>query len=155
MLVITFIAYIIFVFAAHYSLFFKSVGTMATVFKSPRFWVCLVFVCGTCGLIDYFILGFDFIFFPSLTKILQRLFSERGNLNDEKHLPKCICDRINKYKTFEQQKYHKDNDINKIPQNTIIDEISDGVPQNMYNNNIVDNTNNTIDLKNLLLKFYH
>ena len=118
---------------------------MAVVFKSPRFWVCLVFVLGTCGLIDYFILGADFIFFPSLTKVLQRLYSERGDLNDEQQLPKCICDRINKYKTFEQQKFNKDNDISKIPQNSIVNDINDGVPQNMYNNNIVNNTNNTIN----------
>ena len=145
MLVTTFIAYIIFVICAHNFLLFNSVGTMAVVFKSPRFWVCLVFVLGTCGLIDYFILGADFIFFPSLTKVLQRLYSERGDLNDEQQLPKCICDRINKYKTFEQQKFNKDNDISKIPQNSIVNDINDGVPQNMYNNNIVNNTNNTID----------
>ena len=144
-LIITFIAYIVFVICAHHFLLFNSVGTMAVVFKSPRFWMCFIFVAGTCGLIDYFILGFDFIFFPTLTKVLQRLYSERGHLNDEQNLPKCICDRINKYKTFEQQKFHTENDIGKIPQNTIIDDISDGVPHNMYNNNIVNNINKNIN----------
>ena len=144
-LIITFIAYIVFVISAHHFLLFNSVGTMAVVFKSPRFWMCFIFVAGTCGLIDYFILCFDFIFFPSLTKVLQRLYSEMGHLNDEQNLPKCICDRINKYKTFEQQKFHTENDIGKIPQNTIIDDISDGVPHNMYNNNIVNNINKNIN----------
>ena len=123
LLVITFIAYIIFVICAHHSLFFNSAGTMAVAFGSPRFWMSLIFVCGTCALIDYFILGFDFIFISTLGKILQRLYSQRGELNDEQGLPKCITDRINKYKTFEQQKFEKENEIEKIPQNT-------GIPQN-------------------------
>ena len=118
MLVITFIAYIIFVICAHHATMFNSVGTMAVAFGSPRLWMSLIFVCGTCALIDYFILGFDFIFRTTLGKILQRLYSQRGELNDEKNLPKCICDRINKYKAFEQQKVEHENDFNKIPQNS-------------------------------------
>ena len=105
---------------------FKSVGTMATAFGSPRFWMNIIFVCGTCAIIDYFILGFDFIFRLTLGKILQRLFSQRGELNEEFNLPKCIGDRINKYKKFEQQKVHNENEINKIPQNTDI--LSDNLP---------------------------
>ena len=147
MLVITFIAYIAFVFCAHYLTLFNSVGTMATVFTSPRFWMGLIFLLGTCGLIDYFILGFDFIYFPSLTKVLQKLYSERGRLDDEHNLPKCIADRINKYKSFEQQKFHNDNDFNKIPQNTIVNELNNGVPDDMFNNNnnITNNINNNIN----------
>ena len=120
MLVITFIAYIIFVICAHHALLFKSVGTMVVAFGSPRLWMSLIFVCGTCALIDYFILGFDFIFIPTLGKILQRLYSERGELSDERNLPKCIGDRINKYKTYEQQKFEQHNEKEKIPQNTQI-----------------------------------
>ena len=146
MLVITFIAYIAFVFCAHYLTLFNSVGTMATVFTSPRFWMGLIFLLGTCGLIDYFILGFDFIYFPSLTKVLQKLYSERGRLDDEHNLPKCIADRINKYKSFEQQKFHNDNDFNKIPQNTIVNELNNGVSDDMFNNNnITNNINNNIN----------
>jgi hypothetical protein len=119
---------------------------MATVFESPRFWMCLIFLMGTCGLIDYFILGFDFIYFPSLTKVLQKLYSERGRLDDEHNLPKCIADRINKYKSFEQQKFHNDNDFNKIPQNTIVNELNNGVSDDMFNNNnITNNINNNIN----------
>ena len=135
LLVITFIAYIVFVIIAHHATLFNSVGTMHTVFTSPRFWMNFLFVLGTCGLIDYFILGFDFIFRTSLTKILQRLYSERGPLNDENNLPKCILDRVNKYRTFEQQKYEKDNAIDKIPQNTQINEINNNV-NNIYQSKV-------------------
>jgi hypothetical protein len=139
-LVFTIIAYIIFVICAHHSTMFRSVGTMATAFGSPRFWMSIIFVCGTCAMIDYFILGFDFIFRLTLGKILQRLFSQRGELNDEFNLPKCIGDRINKYKKFEQQKVHNENEINKIPQNT--DVLSDNLPDE----------NGYIGIKNISLK---
>ena len=131
--VFTFIAYIIFIICAHRATLFKSVGTMTTAFGSGRFWMSLVFVCGTCALIDYFILGFDFIFRFTLAKILQRMFSQRGKLEDEYNLPNCIGNRINQYKTFEQQKVHNENDIYKIPQNTMADILSDNhVEENGY-----------------------
>ena len=91
---------------------------MGVAFGSPRLWMSLIFNVVTCALIDYFILGFDFIFRITLGKILQRLFNQRGELNDENNLPHCIADRINRYKTFEQQKVHNENEIAKIPQNS-------------------------------------
>ena len=114
-IIFTVIAYIIFIICVHYSTIFKSVGTMYIAFSSPRLWVSIIFVCGTCALIDYFILGFDFIFRLSLGKILQRLFNQRGELNDENNLPHCIIDRINRYKTFEQQKVYNENEIKTMP----------------------------------------
>ena len=172
LLVITFIAYIIFVICAHHALMFKSVGTMAVAFGSPRLWMGLIFVCGTCALIDYFILGFDFIFRPTLGKILQRLYSQRGVLNDERELPKCICDRINKYKTFEQQKYEQENEAHKIPQNTQniqniqnnqipdymfphdseylpVTDLKKNIEKPQINNNIIGNNNNNFNLGNI------
>ena len=169
LLVITFIAYIIFVICAHHATLFKSVGTMSVAFSSPRLWMSLVFVCGTCALIDYFILGFDFIFFPTLGKVLQRLYSERGELNDERDLPKCICDRINRYKTFEQQKFENQNDIGKIPQNTQniqntqisdykfpadseylpVTDLKQNVEKPQINININNNINNNFNLNNV------
>ena len=92
MLVITFISYIIFIICVHHSRFFNSVGTMVVAFSSPRFWTSLIYSMITCGLIDFFILGFDFIFFPTLGKVLQKIISQRGNLNDENNLPRCIWD---------------------------------------------------------------
>ena len=127
LLVITVIAYILFVIIAHNATLFKSVGTMATAFGSPRFWMGIIFACGTCALIDYFILGFDFIFRLTLGKILQRLFNQRGELNSEDNLPNCITNRINRYKTFEQQKVNNENEEFKIPQNTNI--LSNNAPE--------------------------
>ena len=97
---------------------FKSVGTMSSAFLSSRFWMSFIFVCGTCGLIDYFLLGCRFIFNNSLSIILQRLINQRGELTQDYKLPKCISNRINMYKTFEQQKVHLENEKYKVPQNT-------------------------------------
>ena len=117
--VFTIIAYIVFIICVHNSKFFNSVGTMAVAFGSPRFWMSIIFVCGTCALIDYFFLGFSFIFFTNLTKILRKLFSQRGQLNDEYNLPKCISDKVNQYKKYEQQKIALQNEEYKVPQDTI------------------------------------
>jgi hypothetical protein len=154
--VFTILAYIIFVICVHHVTMFKSVGTIATAFGSPRFWMSIIFVCATCAMIDYFILGFNYIFKNSLTKILQRLFNQRGYLNDEYNLPKCIGDRINRYKVFEQQKYHNENELYKIPQNA--DVLSDTIQENNGNvgiNNftniqppIPQDTNGYVEIKN-------
>ena len=125
--VFTLLAYIIFIICVHHATMFKSVGTMATAFGSPRFWMSIIFVCCTCAMIDYFILGFDYIFNITLTKILQRLFNQRKELNSEYNLPICIGDRINKYKTFEQQKVHNENELNKLPLDT--DVLSDNIQE--------------------------
>ena len=112
------IAYIIFMICAHNYSVFHSIGTIYASFNSPRNWMGLIFVCGTCGLIDFFILSWRFTYHPSLTRILQKLVNERGKIDEEFKLPKCINDKINMYKSFEQQKYHFENEKYKIPQNT-------------------------------------
>jgi len=152
MLVFTIIAYIIFVIVVHYSTFFKSVGTITSVFGSPRFWMSVVFVCGTCGLIDYYILGCKSIIDNSLTNEMQRLVNERGKLNEDYGLPKRIIDRINMYKTFEQQKVHRENEKAKIPQNREIIEVKEPLDSvyddNNANNNKEDKENEYYDNSN-------
>ena len=145
----TMIAYIIFVICAHYSTIFNSVGTMSSAFSSPRFWMNIIFVCITCGLIDYFIVNFDFIFNYSLIKVLRRLVNERGKLNEDYKLPKCISDRLNKYKTYEQQKYHLEIEKFKIPQNTENLNIVEPEPlDSVYDENYVNININTIHKDN-------
>ena len=129
-------AFIIFMICAHRYFIFNSIGTINSAFGSARFWIELLFVCGTCGLIDYFILGFGFVFKPTLAKILQKLVNERGKIEEEKNLPKSINDKLNKYKSYEQQKVHLETEKYKIPQN------------NDYNNNIYGNNDEYNDMTN-------
>jgi energy-coupling factor transporter transmembrane protein EcfT len=148
-IVFTIIAYIIFVICAHHATLFNSVGTMAVAFGSGRFWMSVIFICGTNALIDYLVLGFDFIFLQTLGKLLQKLFSQRGPLNDEYNLPRCINDRINMYKTYEQQKVHNENEPYKIPQNT--KDFPEDSPLDGYVRieNITRNNNTNKNLNNL------
>ena len=95
------VAYIIVIIIAHNSKTFKCVGTMVSVFGSARFWMNLIFICGTCGLIDYFIFCYSFVFNISLTKILQKLVKERGKIDNDNNLPKCLNDRLNINKKYE------------------------------------------------------
>ena len=122
---------------------------MSSAFSSPRFWMNIIFVCITCGLIDYFIVNFDFIFNYSLIKVLRRLVNERGKLNEDYKLPKCISDRLNKYKTYEQQKYHLEIEKFKIPQNTENLNIVEPEPlDSVYDENYVNININTIHKDN-------
>ena len=147
-LIFTIIAYIIFVISSHHSTFFKSVGTMAVAFGSPRLWMSIIFICGTCALIDFFLLGFDFIFIKTLGKILEKLYNERGPLNDDSNLPRCIREKIDMYNIYEQQKNINENEPLKKIQN--IEEFHINTPNDGYieikNSN--NEKNNNINFNN-------
>lgn len=62
----------------------------------------MIFVGGTCALIDFFILGFKHIFQPSLANILQMLLNQnvvmdKNYIND---LPKPIREKMEIYNEF-------------------------------------------------------
>ena len=97
--VITFIAYIIFIYIVHNLSLFNSVGTMQVAFSSPRMWLNIIFVGGTCGLIDFFLLGMEFVFFPSLSTKLQMLVNQGINLNlhNLRKMPKMIKEILGNY----------------------------------------------------------
>ena len=148
------LAYIIFMILAHNLFAFNSIGTIYTAFSSARNWMGILFSCGTCGLIDYFILSFKYIYHPSLTKVLKRLINERGKIDEEYNLPKCISDRINMYKSFEQKKYHLEVEKYKIPQNSEYIDKKEPEPldseyePNINNINSDTNINNKNDINN-------
>ena len=64
------------------------------------------------------------------------MVNERGKIEEEKNLPKSINDKLNKYKSYEQQKVHLETEKYKIPQN------------NDYNNNIYGNNDEYNDMTN-------
>ena len=75
--VVTFLAYIIFIIVVHHLSLFNSYGTMNVAFSSGKTWLNMLLVGGTCGLIDYFLLGVDFIFFPTLANKLRVLINQK------------------------------------------------------------------------------
>ena len=96
-ILITFTSYAVFLIIVESWDFFNSVGTMRVAFLSPVFWVNLLFICGTCALIDYFTLTFSFVFRPNTVTELQLLFKERGKLNSEENLPLLISEKLDIY----------------------------------------------------------
>jgi len=95
LIVITFISYIIFLILVHNMTMFNSVGTIKEAFLSKKFWMNLIFVGGTCGIIDFFILAFEYIYNPSTVKQLQILLNKTSTLdtNNTNDLPKKIKEK--------------------------------------------------------------
>ena len=103
LIVITFISYIIFLILVHNMAMFNSVGTIKEAFLSKKFWMNLIFVGGTCGIIDFFILAFEYIYNPSTVKQLQILLNKTSTLdtNNTNDLPKKIKEKIEIYNEFQ------------------------------------------------------
>jgi hypothetical protein len=101
LLVVTFISYIIFLVLVHHMSMFNSVGTIYNAFASSRTWMNMIFVGGTCGLIDFFILGFEYTFCPSTAKTLQKLLNQNElDISKKDELPKEIKDKLDVYNEF-------------------------------------------------------
>jgi hypothetical protein len=101
LLVVTFISYVIFLVLVHHMSMFNSVGTIYNAFASSRTWMNIIFVGGTCGLIDFFILGFEYTFCPSTAKKLQILLNQNNlDINKKDELPKEIKDKLDVYNDF-------------------------------------------------------
>jgi hypothetical protein len=102
MLVITFISYIIFLIIVHNFTMFNSCGTMLVAFRSVTIWVDIVFIGGTCFIIDLAIMAFNFFYLPSLKTILQVLVKNKGPINEEDDsLPPEVIENLNVYKQYE------------------------------------------------------
>ena len=141
LLFVTFIAYIIFLLLFHRMIMFNSVGTMTVAFRSGRLWMNLIFVGGTCGLIDFFILGFNFIINPSSAKELQILLKkcndmDKMNINE---FPKNIREKLESYNEFQKE---DDNLKKEITQRNINNnEELKLKPKNVGNQNNFNNLN--------------
>ena len=103
LIVITFISYIIFLILVHNMTMFNSVGTIKEAFLSKKFWMNLIFVGGTCGIIDFIVLAFEYIYNPSTVKQLQILLNKNSTLdtNNINDLPKKIKEKIEIYNDFQ------------------------------------------------------
>ena len=102
LLIVTFLAYIIFLLLVQYMTMFNSVGTIGEAFYSVRLWMNLIFVGGTCGIIDFFILGFNFIFRPSSARELQILVNKNIDMDkmSTNELPKKLREKMKYYEEF-------------------------------------------------------
>ena len=148
--VVTFLAYIVFIFIVERITAFNSVGTMGVAFNSPVMWLNIVLISGFSGLIEYFILCFFYVFKPSTVSILQRIFNQYGVINSTENLPKSIKDKLNIYNEIEEKidtqktkkddivdiKENKENEGNKVTKEENIDTNINGNEEINTNTNI-------------------
>ena len=134
LLIVTFIAYIIFLVIVQNLSMFNSVGTVGEAFNSGRMWMNLLFVGGTCGIIDFFIMSVKYIFFPSLTKKLQVLVNKGIDMKliNAENMPKIVKDKLKFYDEFNNGKEDLDKDVQKNEEEN----------NNDNNNDIIDNSQN-------------
>ena len=100
----TIAAYIGFVILVHNVSYFNSVGTMVNTFNSIKIWFLFIFIFGTCLLIDFTILAFDYKFNKNISNILKIIFNAKGEINFEEDVPDEIKEKL---------KVYKDNEIDK------------------------------------------
>ena len=137
LIIITFISYIIFLIIVQNLSMFNSVGTVGVAFKSGRMWMNILFVGGTCGIIDFFIICVEHIFFPSLTKKLELLVNQGVNLdrNNTKDMPKIVREKLAYYNEFQSN-----DELDKITER-----IQEENLNNEHENNIIKIENDQID----------
>ena len=119
MLFFTFTLYILFIIMVHNVKLFKSQASMIVSFGSALVWVNIIFVCGTCYLIDMGIQTFNFTFVPTIARTLQRIVCERGSCDNDTDLPKSITSKLKIYDNDENEEDNneEENDGNKLTKN--------------------------------------
>ena len=110
--VVTGVAYVLFVIVVHNISFFNSVGTMVNTFGSSKVWLLFILVCGTCVLIDFTILAFNYSFNRNITTLLQLQYNSSGVLNDEDDVPEEIKEKLKIYNKLEENTNEEDNNKN-------------------------------------------
>ena len=129
LLIVSFISYIVFLVIVQKLSIFNSVGTMGVAFKSSIMWLDIFLICGLCGLIEFFILSFSYIFNPNTVLILKRILAQSGKLDTLTGLPKSIIEKINIYDSIDEKvednyktNSKDENKIEKVEKTNIEDE---------------------------------
>jgi phospholipid-transporting ATPase len=125
MIFFTFILYILFIIMVHFVDLFKSVASMKVSFSSGVVWMDIIFICGSCYLIDMGIRAFNFTFIPSIAGTLQRLICERGSLENETDLPKSIVEKLRIYDNENDEENGNENENENENENKETEENKD------------------------------
>ena len=154
--VVTFIAYIIVLALVNFMTIFNSVGTIKDAFFSAKLWMNIIYVGGTCGIIDFFILGFNYIYKPSSAKELQLLMNKKVDMDNisTNELPKKIRKKIESYNEFKGEDENLKKEITQRKPNDNNDEmklkLKNGGNGNSTSN--LENCENQIAIKDKNIK---
>ena len=110
--VVTGLCYVVFIIIVHHSTFFNSVGSMVNTFSSIKIWCLFFLVCGTCVLIDFTILAFNYSFNRNITTLLQIQYNMSGKINDEEDVPEEIKEKLKIYNKYEDVKTEENDNKN-------------------------------------------
>ena len=140
MLFFTFTLYILFIIMVHHVKLFKSQASMIVSFGSALVWINIIFVCGTCYLIDMGIQTFNFTFVPTIARTLQRIVCERGSCDNDTDLPKSITSKLKIYDNDENEEDNneEENDGNKLTKNVDDNEKLTNKNENNFDENQKD-----------------
>jgi len=122
---------------------FNSYGTMYVAFNSGKLWLNLLFVGGTCGLIDFFIISFEYIFSPSLITKLQVLVNQKKEMkiSNINNMPKLVQEVFEIYKD-----YNNDEELDFVETKKFQDNNVDVKINNLENEQKNIEQNNEVEL---------
>ena len=75
---------------------------MVNVFNSIKIWFLIILITGTCLLIDFTILAFDYTFNKNITNILKVIYNSKGSIDNEENFPDEIKEKLKIYKNKEE-----------------------------------------------------
>ena len=142
-LVFTFILYGIFLILVHNWTMFNSNGTMIVAFSSGRFYINILFVCGTCFLIDFALLSFDTLFVKTMRNIIKKIPDK--NIKTLPQELKCFLE--GKEEVEEKENIEVKVETNKVKLYSNLNDLNSDNP--LYSNRDLDgDTNRKIQIKN-------
>jgi len=113
--VVTALFYILFIMAVHNMTLFNSVGTMVNTFNSIKIWLIFIFVGGTCALIDFTILAFNYSFNRNIVTLLQLIYNSIGKIEYEDDVPEEVKEKLKIVDQYDDKK--KDNEEQELNKN--------------------------------------
>ena len=102
--VVTALFYILFIMAVHNMTLFNSVGTMVNTFNSIKIWLIFIFVGGTCALIDFTILAFNYSFNRNIVTLLQLIYNSIGKIEYEDDVPEEVKEKLKIVDQYDDKK---------------------------------------------------
>jgi hypothetical protein len=133
--------------AVHNMTLFNSVGTMVNTFNSFKIWLIFIFVGGTCALIDFTILAFNYSFNRNIVTLLQLMYNSIGKIEYEDDAPEEVKEKLKIVNQYDEKK--KDNEEIELNKKiTLLRGDTNGSKVDHSNAQFIDQDNNLFKIKN-------
>ena len=113
--ILTFLAYGLFLIIVHYGKWFNSRATMAVTFGSANFYLSLLFVSGTCVVLDIILIGLKTNFSQRMSSYLERLVNTHGKIDDTKDIKnQKIRNKLSIYNDYKEIEENNNDNIENL-----------------------------------------